>query len=209
MSTGMRAVRQIASSSCVRAMSSARPTRTESSLGPKHSWWLAISICILLVGMFSACDGQVHKSAGITNPPDAPLMSEDYGDTDCPPDVAPADCVRMTDVERQMIADDINLSIRWEFPECAQVGYAMIDFALTGDMRKFPESSSFWAWWQRANYSYPGQPEQISFEQSQFQQGWSSRRITTGIHEGTHLYRQQGNEAELTAQYYENHCVNW
>jgi hypothetical protein len=187
MSTGMRAVRQIASSSCVRAMSSARPTRTESSLGPKHSWWLAISICILLVGMFSACDGQVHKSAGITNPPDAPLMSEDYGDTACPPDVAPADCVRMTDVERQMIADDINVSIRWEFPE----------------------SSSFWGWWQRANYSYPGQPEQISFEQSQFQQGWSSRRITTGIHEGTHLYRQQGNEAELTAQYYENHCVNW
>lgn len=84
----------------------------------------------------------------------------------------------------------------------------MLDFAQTGDMRKFPEYSGFWGWWQHANAQYPGQPEQISLERSTLQ-GWSSDRLRYSIHEGTHSLYQTGPESENTAQMYEDYCVNW
>jgi len=135
-------------------------------------------------------------------------FGEDYGDTQCPPDVNPADCVPMTAAERQLLIDDLQLHVRWDEPDCAQIGYIMEDFAWNGDMRTFPQYSTFWGWWQHANYQFPGQPEQISFEQSQLQ-GWSSQRIITTIHEGVHSFYQQGNEAHAYTDWYENYCINW
>lgn len=210
MLTGMRVIRRIVSRCCLGAMSQARRARIGSPPGKHDTWWLATSMCIAFVGVLGACGEPEPNSAGITNPPDARSDYGDYGETECPPDVSPADCQPMTDAERGMIADDLNLYVKWEFADCRRVGQKMMDFVLTGDMRKFPEYSTWWGWWQSSNYPTSGSPQQISFERSQLQ-GWAqqSRRVRTAIHEGVHLDLQSGDPAELTAMEFEEYCINW
>lgn len=156
-----------------------------------------------------ACDRAPTSPSALTPNGTGTANYEDYGDTACPPDVPDSECVPVTAEERERIRSDIMDYVRWEVPECRNMGLAILDFAENGDLRKFPEYSTFWGWWQHANYAYPGQPEQISFERSTVTQGWSSQRIMTAIHEGTHRYYQAGPEVEDVALFYQDHCINW
>lgn len=83
-----------------------------SSLRTPNRKRVARLIILLFAAILHGCDGS--PKTGLITAPSKPLMWEDYGDTECPPDVAESDCEPMTAAERQLIYDDIQNSIRWD-----------------------------------------------------------------------------------------------
>jgi hypothetical protein len=125
------------------------------------------------------------------------------GSADCPDGVPPEDCVPVTQQQRTDLWWDLQIGIRWEIEDCANIGYQMQDFVLTGDVRVYPDPTHTLDWGQ---WQIRGGFEQISFNADVFTQGWSHERLPTAIHEGYHHWA--GGGSEWYAYGFEAGCVN-
>ena len=129
---------------------------------------------------------------------------DDTGEAECPDYVPEEECLPMDPGQRQSLWFDIQNGIKWYTQECADIGYAAMDFVNTGDMRTWNDPSSPWtAFWSKAN-AQRGQRVAIRRDRM----SWQSLRLRDMMHEGTHSFYQDGQSVEDAASWVEYNCLN-
>lgn len=160
---------------------------------------------VLASGLLAVAVAGCATQDSLGPPPLAsPSFNVGSGAADCPEEVPAEDCVELTQSERQGLWWDIEHGVQWWNEDCVQLGEYMQDFALTGDMRKWPDSL-FPDWlglWQVME----DQHHQISINDVLYGQGWESERILTLIHEAYHS--MHSSDDEYAAESWAQTCVN-
>jgi hypothetical protein len=104
--------------------------------------------------------------------------------------------------------DAVALNVRWDIPQCANIGNRAIDFALNGGLRKYPMMSSYFT----GNWTlYTNGAQRIGIRADQMAS--YADRMETILHESTHSYFAAGEAAHSYTLYSpawtEGNCVNW
>lgn len=171
-------------------------------------WNKVLSLPLLVsaaLAMTIAChDELVTGPKGLR--PSAPSFQVDDGSEECPPEST--NCTPLSQDERNTLWWDIQLSIHWWDPACADVGLQMQDYTQTGDIRKYDlaivNGRTTVGAWQK----FPDGSTQISFHQLLFDPSRAGQRTTTAMHEGHHA-SAWGLDGEATAQHFSEGCVDY
>lgn len=120
----------------------------------------------------------------------------------------------MTQAERTELWWGVQNGMKWWNATCASIGNHLQDFISTGDVRKYhrPTFGGPVGFYQEIA---PGTGvRQISYDLI-YHQGWPDERTRTFMHEGTHSFRNMGNEIDTWdpigpgTLWVENNCFNW
>lgn len=142
-------------------------------------------------------------SMGPVATPHFEVLEEDDA-YDCPRQVPANECVSLTQAERTSLWWDVQVGVKWEIQACKDVGLAIQDFVLYGNVRKWPDQR--YPYWNGA-YRHPSliRTARVSLNDKLFGQGWTTERTRTTMHEGFH---HAGYDDEYAAAAFEDYCVN-
>jgi hypothetical protein len=118
------------------------------------------------------------------------------------------ECVPFTQAERDQIYWEVLTNVCWDIAQCANIDNKAVDWALYGDLRKYP---MMWSYYTGNWTLYTNGAQRIGIRSDQMLT--YADRMENILHESTHSYFGAGDSAHSYALYYpawtEGNCINW